>query len=111
MAESCKIEPEDDEQEEEIITSPKEELSEDLTEMCTEENQLCLIVFLDEQNILFERETETLGKVAARWQDKGVSIFWVDQGSNIECEEELGLRSAGYTSKSILAFKSNSSTY
>ena len=60
---------------------------------------------------MFERETETLGKVASRWTHKGVSIFWVDQGSNIECEEELGLRSVGYTQKSILAFKANSSTY
>ena len=70
MDATSKMEQEDDQ--EEIITSPKEELSEDLTQMCTEENQLCVIVFLEEKSALFEKEKETLGRVASRWSDKGV---------------------------------------
>ena len=54
MDATCNMEQEDDQ--EEIITSPKEELSEDLTQMCTEENQLCVIVFLEEKSALFEKE-------------------------------------------------------
>ena len=52
-----------------------------------------------------------LGKVLAKWQDKSVEVFWIEQGSNEACEGALELAHKGYNAKSLIAFKAGQSTY
>ena len=51
-----------------ISSSPAIGLPDHLKSQCTEEGQLCVIVFLSSaNNPFFKDETEVLGKVASKW--------------------------------------------
>lgn len=46
--------------------------------------------------------------VAASMKDKNVEVFWVEKGSNTQCERALAL---DYRTNSVIAFSTNKSTF
>ena len=45
------------------------------------------------------------------WQEDNVQVFWMEQGSNKECEKALRLPREGSNLNSLVAFKSGLNTY
>ena len=68
--------------------------------MCTD-GSLCVVAFLYEGADRLEKVNQ-LGKVAGKWHGRNVRVYWMEIGSNEECEMALYLPNVDTP---VIAFK------
>jgi len=76
-------------------------LPSDVEELCKDGN-LCLVVFLDDQNQFFEQELAAMGNTAKMFKDDNIQIFWIAKGDNSDCEDSLGFDFDGDNAKHLI---------